>query len=561
MQDIKVTVTHPITSVISELQIGNQSLVFEKSREGEGVTYKHVLTEGLDFLPSGYDYLYSLDNDASTKCLKTAITITEGGDTIFEGYISSNNTRRWPKMRQTSKQLTEDSNYTCLDENIKKKTNVLTGTTAIPVKTFSGELEKITVQVFSEQNLDLGSPAFDMVANAPTTGLPGNLADWALISVRYYNIDLDPFNPGFYVANIDAVWGRTGTNPNYEPPPTVLVEEDREFDLSANPQDREINTTFEVVGGDTGTYPGGRTLQAVLEKLLEDCGYNLVSNFFSINPDGTAPITNTAYAYALQYFQDIIITQKSNVLRNTASNVASKLEFTLSDFLDDLKLLNVYHIVDDNNNFRLEHISYFRNTGTILDLTGRDEIDGLDEQETSDAEHYLYEGFAMMEETSFAFECEITNSAGCSNNDRTDRAFKLTNNDLHYMTQNESRVSDFGMVWFCTEEVNGEQKVIKKDVLGTEYLNGALSFRHIVTNLWLHDRPEPTFQVNGTTVTSLSIRANKTYNPIEVSGFTKSEWLNFSPQEGTVLIDGEDYQIDSATWSPRDNKLILQLSF
>jgi len=75
------------------------------------------------------------------------------------------------------------------------------------------------------------------------------------------------------------------------------------------------------------------------------------------------------------YLKDVLITHISDAKRPNSTNPAYIGMVTLKDVLNDLKkLYNAYWFIDDEDHFRIEHISYFKNfsyvpAGITLDLT------------------------------------------------------------------------------------------------------------------------------------------------------------------------------------------------
>jgi hypothetical protein len=109
-------------------------------------------------------------------------------------------------------------------------------------------------------------------------------------------------------------------------------------------------------------FDNGRLFNDALEYMLEEtgCGFTLVSDFFNINPDSTAP-SNAAYTAAAEDLHHLVIYQKSDIKRHSASDPATApaWDVKLRDVLNDLRLMfNVRWRAKDGV-FRLEHVSYF----------------------------------------------------------------------------------------------------------------------------------------------------------------------------------------------------------
>lgn len=110
------------------------------------------------------------------------------------------------------------------------------------------------------------------------------------------------------------------------------------------------------------SFKNGRRFDDVLQFLLDQtgCGLTVVSDFFGINGDNTAP-SNSAYDRAADVLQDLIIHQKSDVKRHDATEVSKEpvWNMKLRDLLNDLKAMFKVAWRIDGSDFRLEHVSYF----------------------------------------------------------------------------------------------------------------------------------------------------------------------------------------------------------
>lgn len=115
---------------------------------------------------------------------------------------------------------------------------------------------------------------------------------------------------------------------------------------------REISNTF--------------LLNQIIEDLLSCIGFPVVSNFFNINPDGTAP-TNSQYQYASLNYQNLRIAQSFDIIRESAITdsfgISGQVKF--KDFIESVtNMFNVTIVVDDVAGVtRLEHITYFERKG------------------------------------------------------------------------------------------------------------------------------------------------------------------------------------------------------
>ena len=109
-------------------------------------------------------------------------------------------------------------------------------------------------------------------------------------------------------------------------------------------------------------FTNGRMFGEVLEYLIEQtgCGLSVVSDFFNINPDSTAP-SNAAYTAAEAKLANLVLFQKSDIKRHDASDKSKKPAWVmkLRDLLADLRTMFNVRWRAQGGVFRIEHVSYF----------------------------------------------------------------------------------------------------------------------------------------------------------------------------------------------------------
>lgn len=95
-----------------------------------------------------------------------------------------------------------------------------------------------------------------------------------------------------------------------------------------------LKQQFEAQIVNSAPISNGRKLSDILEAVTTalDCDFDsIVSNFLNINPDATAP-TNDAYTYAAANFENLFFFQKSDIVRASASNDATRFTFSMKEF-------------------------------------------------------------------------------------------------------------------------------------------------------------------------------------------------------------------------------------
>lgn len=279
----------------------------------------------------------------------------------------------------------------------------------------------------------------------------------------------------------------------------------------------------------------GITLKDFLEFYLSDCYDCIVSNFFNINPDGTAP-NNPEYLCAVKDFHDIIVFQTFEIIAPLEDNAiisgsdqqqAGIKKF--KDFWENLnKMIPLCMFVDqDTGCLRLEHCSYIedRADGKIIDLTKEGFAECLlgkmnysvDPLDIPNSETWKYK----IESTSrdFAFS-KIEYDPDCSsdNDDIKDEDITIEcfSNDLARIYRNEDLKTDESEIGNITL-VSTTNGVINSatGIDGVQVLNGQFSLTNLA-KYNLRKRPQCNGIVNGVNTTFFSQAKNRTPESITV---------------------------------------------
>jgi hypothetical protein len=252
----------------------------------------------------------------------------------------------------------------------------------------------------------------------------------------------------------------------------------------------------------------GRLLSAVLIAATAalDCDIDsVVSNLFNINPDATNP-TNDVYTYATNNFESVFFFQKSDIVRATVSNDATRFTFSLREFLNEMKMFNVFHSITNVagvKTLRIEHYTYWNgaNGQDLTTLDGGKYIVGKDDFKT-DAEVPNFESFAYQESYRPKFLTKrITYPPACATTQGDERTASQLCCDFGGLIENP----DAGLTGFfllATLDIGGGEYLI--NTLGGE-ANGAFAWENILPALWADGRfhPDATANVPGYTVNSV----------------------------------------------------------
>lgn len=226
----------------------------------------------------------------------------------------------------------------------------------------------------------------------------------------------------------------------------------------------------------------GRLLNEVLEDMAVsyDSLSGVVSDFFNINPDATAP-SNDAYDYAIAHLQNLTIHQKSDVKCAFCSNQALSVswEASFKELLNDLAVLfNVAWTITPAGELRIEHYSYFLDamgSWAISSSSMKKQIEG-NTQELPRREVFSFsDEFA----SDYFKGYPIVYATG---KDDKEHKCTLINTDVAFLqeTDNLDTASDKGFCLVSCYEVSGQRYI--------NDFNRPLAFSELHDALHLHNR-------------------------------------------------------------------------
>lgn len=561
-------ITSPLDGQVYDLFAQNDDPVFQKSRQDDFVFYRHTLDTSLIFKDEDYGILKAIEEDTAAKCEKIPVQVFDGAILVIEGYLGITEAKPYPDRKHIEIKMVETDEATCFLEEWKTKLNVLDASGDELVKVYPGELETRTGCLPVLQNgIQLTSPILIPLESwASTDCLPGGVNDgsWAATWLEFTNITDDGSGNGTFQATVRVEWTSVRLpNGNYQLPDIVLDSSNESLDLSIG-TNNTLRYIYKVVGLDSN-YDNGRTLENVLQLYADQCGSTVRSDFLNINPVGDAPV-NTAYAQSALWNQNIYVHQKTDITRANVSNNATRLEMTHEQVAKQLRVMwDIYPKPEAGNVIRWEHSTFYFREGVIaLDISGRDEITGLDGYEYQETQTPLYREYAYMEECSGAFAGEsyqVKFPVACSNGDTETLQADRTNNDIRYIT--EFTVSDTGMVFTSTEDQFGENIIRRRGNPGStsELINGQFTFRNLVSDFHTFRQTAATYTDGVITYSASSLKPVRKQQTLVITGFSLADWLAFDPNNGLVRTQLGDCEVETARWQPKNNTLTLDLLF
>jgi hypothetical protein len=265
--------------------------------------------------------------------------------------------------------------------------------------------------------------------------------------------------------------------------------------------------------GNITSYGRGLKLNDVIEKLTEDCALTVVSNFLGINADSTQP-ANDVYTRAVNEAQNLIIWQKSDIKRPTASAGATNGNTTLQEVLNMLNMFNVTYRIDGSN-LRIEHISYFE----ALESDG-DDLTALYPSRVSFRNKYTYNDVDLVRQEKFSWMDvpqdidfvgqNIVYPNQCAEGTK-EYEFGRVTTAITEIEANPDNFTDDGFVIASCFQVGSDYGINYGlgEITGDNKANAPLSFANLHANYWTYYRPFSEGRLNGSLITMDSVIPNK----------------------------------------------------
>jgi hypothetical protein len=321
------------------------------------------------------------------------------------------------------------------------------------------------------------------------------------------------------------------------------------FNYNSTIQDLQTEAGEEITIKDCYKLPD--VLKVLLAEISPDYTH-LESNSFSNFLYGANSIRGTR--------RYPIITPKTNLLSGNYDQPAAKANIKLNDVLMMLKYVyNVYWWVDEDYNFRLEHLNYFERGGQYYtDNVGTDLTTSL-EPKTGKSwgyrlNKYTYEKQNIpervttkwMDNQSFAFEGSpiVMRSEYAEKGNLEERVVSVFSADIDYMFANTSDISKDGFALFDCERSGGiySPPFVNLSLWGYDGVkaqNGYLSLAWLSNNYHRYGMPTHNINVNGTDTTAITTKRTKVQE-IEFAAF------DFDPMEliKTDIGTGQIYELE-----------------
>lgn len=556
-----------------------QSLQFDDLLDDKTGIYRRVLNTELVFVGAAYQ---ALKEEIDLGTCDIPVQIKYNNVTRYEGNIKAqiNQMRHDPLQCIIAAKLDPNDAYTCFIKEYDQEINILQDTTKYSVKPFFGTIEIKTI-----------------VEPAPATP-----ATWPLSSPRTASSSFYTAAQGWTVIKNEINGATQVTSFLYRAETNITTTYAREFVAGSttppgdgwisvsggfarrisrvysaaksqilDPDPNKIVQVYDVQGLSEDftavPIPNGVRMDDVLN-LYVPCSLSIVSDFYGINPDSTAP-TNTPYTEALENLQDFLFFQKSDVKRPTASNIATNGRTSIKKIMEALQVMHNVRYRIDGGTLRIEHVSYYSQS-TGLDLTAvpyADQVDGKIETTYDDSNAAKSERWAWMETVSPMFTGQpIRYDVECLKSDAPAEAppyiAEDMNSDVLYIQGNPDRVDDRGFVPVAAYRNGSDYYLVQETSLsdGNIYPNGHMAIPNLLAHYHTFDRLYPTGTMNGASTTFDSAKRRKVGEQVEIVLSNSSYWTVYSAGDlvETALGVGE---VTKSGYDSRDCKLTLDIRY
>ena len=507
------------TIAVVPLGEGDFTLEYERQNDHK-LSYKKQLSGKIVFTGEAFKRILQMENSVY-RCDEQTLTILKVCNNVeriyFVGKVSMNEAEFNLDKCQVTLKYSEDKTDKCIDDGKNIKLNL-----------FQLIWNRITVKTASYLGTIQTQNCFTGTHNQESdywcgTGDPYD-QNWTLVSYNVYS----PDGKRNFVKN---VWKREiiEIDCSDTPDPSWVLVEDNcgttgkkkfargvtLFDCVATSQPEDENGSYKytmdckVLGYDGGTtvIDNGMHFSEVMKEILKGACPNLTlkSDFFQINPDNPSSINYVTGKTST--VKDIVVFQKSDVKRPTASGKASKLEIELETMLEILlKMFNVKWRIEGNI-FRLEHVSYYSKS------VGFDVTSNALKKYFVGKRIYSYESSQIPQKETWKFKeqqgsdwnLEIT-YLGCVTNAKKNEVSNVIDEamtDITFALQNPDKdsklVEDTGFCLVSTKKIGSEYYINSESLSGGQRLNNVFSWVALIRDYHYYERPMKVGKVNGVT--------------------------------------------------------------
>lgn len=554
-----VRLIHGTTTV--DITPVNDRLDFDFERRDGDIFYRRKLNTKLVLSGADFDFVLSVE-ESPDRCEPFSIEIDYKGVLYFEGRVNINKVSFDLDRCRAEMSVDPFDDYTCIKDAIKRKTNllkqVLPSTT---VSWFTGILKTtvcsdlVSTQPSGNNSSCLNDPGAGWVVkkNTISEAPPEFLHETTW--VREESTDAtQPPGDGWTFDTNDNVWYRSPK---------------RQYDADASESDpTALTNDVYIIIGQGADYDTGRRFNDIVEHLFDipECegNFNVVSNFFGINPDGIGVPNNDVYNIHAPYgMRNIHVFQKSDLTFLNADTNASVLEMTLEEWLFEMTAAAEVFYMIIGGNLYVEHISYFETVASVHDLIAthpehikRKNQYRYNNEEIPRQEIWLWLDPSEVQSEEFVGDPIVYDCPG--NDDNKEIKSKHVTTDIESIFANPQRFGDVGMVWIaCYDDADNNIIVQNGYNDNQHYWNGHLSRRNLHNQYCRHNRLTRSGLMNEEQTTFESFNRTKIQTEITIP---LMDIDSFDPTSEYITELGQG-KVKKARIEGRDCKLTLTLAY
>lgn len=568
-----------------------EDLTFSDEQDESFRFFRRVITTEMQFKGSDYAYLWPFED---AGCSQIGFVVKYKGSEVYKGLILFGTENIGVDLRNCimTIRIDPEDEYTCLLNGWEQERNLLLGRDRYSAQTEVGELEYDTCTTPENNSFTAlyvnGAPVTCLDSDDPS----GLYEDWTLIFWEIENVApgvwrsvatfarevatvdcdgataVEPPGDGWFLQSDDCAG--SGTSTWVRAPGRVFVPEE-----SIDDRPNEIyKETWRVAGVPEGetqrtttAYGNAIKLKEVLPVLAAFCSLDVVSDFYDIDADGTAP-SNSEYTAAAADLKDLLIYQKSDIKLPTASQPATQALWSLKGLLESLQLQHDIEIRIQDGVMRIEHMTYWQSLSAGIDITtGQYQpLGSADIRYSNNGQQVArQERWSFAEEVSFDFRGLPIFYAECVPRQAAEEQqynMQRVNNDISFIASNAERSSNDGFTFAAAKDVGGQLYIpysnMPSTLGGNLVLNAAMSIPNLLDKYHRNRRPLLNGALNAQDVTFNSAIPRRELDEITLIMDRAYYHSSFDPAAAVSTALG-DAEVITAEYNAADCSLTLTL--
>ena len=520
--DFTITATHnSIPRVLTPL---NDSFVFSDEPDARRFSLRRKLDTRLILVQSDFDWLLTIENGAN-RCLPITVSFVRGSY-VWSGKFNMSNLEFDLDACQVEVEVLPNDAEDCLRNVLDAEINIL-DTFSYTAFLYEGGIEFSTYIAnndpippsanFTPTGIlppdDGGDANWSFLSCALTSTNGGNTWSGTITFVRQTRttncVGGNPAAPLLSLWTLRANNCGTLGTATYSKRVPIIPDI---LPLVYNTTTWTKTNTFPGAGLANQSIRGARLILPIVRTAVEACGLTFRSNFFDINASGSNP-NELPYTTFRFFYQNLAYIQKSDLRFPNALSPATRGVTTVGKMLDEIAtLLRVFWFIDTNGDFRLEHESWRSTTNGYNLATNAAWIENpARKYQRLEDDYPRFQRFEFAEDFNDRdFEgLDLVYNNACTYDVESYNSEVVTNIAPILADRNVTNDSGFAMV--ALQSIGGNLRIgtTRSRITLTEKLNGLLAWDTLHNSFHRHERPFTPMNLNGSSVSALSIRPRK----------------------------------------------------